>query len=72
MSEQANERMIRGLYDAFGRGDIQTILNLLADDVTGTTQGRRRSRTRAAIEAAMTCCASFRKSGNRWRLKRSS
>ena len=33
MSEQTNERMVRELYDAFGRGDIQTILNMLADDV---------------------------------------
>ena len=33
MSEQANERMIRNLYDAFGRGDIQTVLGMMADDV---------------------------------------
>ena len=33
MSEQANERIVRNLYDAFGRGDIQTILNMLAYDV---------------------------------------
>ncbi|MGA7883404.1 MAG: nuclear transport factor 2 family protein, partial [Terrimicrobiaceae bacterium] len=33
MSEQANERMVRNLYDAFGRGDIPTILSMLADDV---------------------------------------
>jgi uncharacterized protein len=33
MSEQTNERMVRNLYDAFGRGDIPTILNMLADDV---------------------------------------
>ena len=33
MSEQANERTVRNLYDAFGRGDIPTILNMLADDV---------------------------------------
>ena len=33
MSEQANEQLVRNLYDAFGRGDIQTMLNALADDV---------------------------------------
>jgi ketosteroid isomerase-like protein len=33
MSEQANERMIRSVYEAFGRGDIPTILGMLADDV---------------------------------------
>jgi SnoaL-like domain/Putative transposase len=33
MSEQANEQLVRNLYDAFGRGDIPTILNMLADDV---------------------------------------
>ena len=33
MSEQTNERLVRNLYDAFGRGDIPTILNMLADDV---------------------------------------
>jgi len=33
MSEQANERMIRNVYDAFGRGDIATILNALAGDI---------------------------------------
>jgi ketosteroid isomerase-like protein len=33
MSEQANEQTIRNLYAAFGRGDIPTVLSMLADDV---------------------------------------
>jgi hypothetical protein len=33
MSEQANERMIRSVYEAFGRGDVPAILGMLADDV---------------------------------------
>jgi ketosteroid isomerase-like protein len=33
MSEQANEQIIKDLYDAFGRGDVPTILNMLAEDV---------------------------------------
>jgi ketosteroid isomerase-like protein len=33
MSEQSNERLVKDLYEAFGRGDIPAILNMLAEDV---------------------------------------
>ena len=33
MSEQTNEKLVRDLYDAFGRGDVPAILNMVADDV---------------------------------------
>ena len=39
MSEQQNKDLIQSVYDAFGRGDIQTILNKLADDVDWTLEG---------------------------------
>jgi|SRR5579872_3165928 len=39
MSEQQNTALIQGLYDAFGRGDIQHILDSLADDVEWTFEG---------------------------------
>ncbi len=32
MSEQNNQRVVEELYAAFGRGDIESILNSLADD----------------------------------------
>ncbi len=31
MSEQENTKLIQGIYAAFGRGDVPTILNALAD-----------------------------------------
>ena len=33
MSEQANVQIVQDLYTAFGRGDMPTILGLLAEDV---------------------------------------
>lgn len=39
MSEQANLQTIKKAYEAFGRGDIQTILSLLTDDVEWTLPG---------------------------------
>jgi uncharacterized protein len=33
MSEQQNVALIQSIYDAFGRGDIQYIMDRLADDV---------------------------------------
>jgi uncharacterized protein len=36
MSEQQNVQLIQRMYDAFGRGDIQTILDHLTDDVDWT------------------------------------
>src|SRR4051812_2953852 len=33
MSEQENERIVREMYAAFGRGDIAGVLDTLADDV---------------------------------------
>lgn len=37
MSQQANLDLINGIYDAFGRGDVDHILNQLSDDVAWTT-----------------------------------
>ncbi|SRR5713101_1676689 len=39
MSEQQNTTLIQSLYDAFGRGDVQTILNSLTDDVQWALEG---------------------------------
>jgi ketosteroid isomerase-like protein len=39
MSEQQNAALVQSLYDAFGRGDIQFILNNLADNVEWTLEG---------------------------------
>jgi ketosteroid isomerase-like protein len=39
MSEAANTTLVQGLYAAFGRGDIQSILTALADDVDWVVPG---------------------------------
>jgi hypothetical protein len=39
MSEQQNAALIQKLYDAFGRGDIQTILDNLTPDVAWGMEG---------------------------------
>jgi len=39
MSEQQNVDFIKSLYAAFGRGDIQTLLNGLSENVEWTTAG---------------------------------
>jgi len=40
MAEQENTEIVKGIYQAFGRGDIPTILNSLADDVEWIVSGR--------------------------------
>ncbi len=39
MSEQTNSAVVRQAYEAFGRGDIPGVLDLLTDDVVWTLQG---------------------------------
>jgi ketosteroid isomerase-like protein len=39
MNEQRNTALIQKLYEAFGRGDIQLILDNLTDDVEWTLEG---------------------------------
>ena len=39
MSEHTNAEVIRQAYEAFGRGDVPAVLDLLADDVDWTLQG---------------------------------
>ena len=39
MGEQDNTSIVRGIYEAFGRGDIETILNILADNVEWNVSG---------------------------------
>jgi uncharacterized protein len=39
MSEQDNVRLVQNAYDAFTRGDIEGLLQLLADDVEWITPG---------------------------------
>lgn len=39
MSEQQNVQTIQRAYDAYGRGDIDTILNMLSDTVEWITPG---------------------------------
>lgn len=41
MSEQENTAIVKGIYEAFGRGDIETILGNLADDVEWVVSGRQ-------------------------------
>lgn len=56
MSEQQNLEVVRRGYEAFGRGDIQALLDLLADDVEWVspgppelpTAGNRRGRQQVA------------------------
>ena len=39
MSEQDNLQTIRKVYEAFGEGDVEGVISMLADDVTWTTPG---------------------------------
>lgn len=39
MSEQQNVQLIQSMYDAFARGDIQTIMDHLTDDVEWIAEG---------------------------------
>ena len=39
MSEQQNLELVRRGYEAFGRGDIKALLDLLADDIEWTSPG---------------------------------
>lgn len=39
MSEQDNIQLVRSAYEAFKSGDMETLLNTLADDVEWTTPG---------------------------------
>ncbi len=39
MNEQQNTALVQKLYEAFGKGDLQTILNHLADDVDWSLEG---------------------------------
>ena len=39
MSDQANVAVVQQAYEAFGRGDIPGVLELLTDDVEWTMQG---------------------------------
>jgi ketosteroid isomerase-like protein len=39
MSEQTNVAVVQQAYEAFGRGDIPGVLDLLTDDVVWTLQG---------------------------------
>ncbi|MFI1094042.1 nuclear transport factor 2 family protein [Streptomyces sp. NPDC020917] len=38
MSADTNVATIKSVYDAFGRGDVRTILNALSDDVNWATE----------------------------------
>ena len=39
MGDQQNLDIVRGGYEAFGRGDIEGLISRLADDVTWDTPG---------------------------------
>lgn len=39
MGERDNLRTIHEVYEAFGRGDVEGVISMLADDVTWTTPG---------------------------------
>ena len=39
MSDQTNSAVVQQAYEAFGRGDIPGVLDLLTDDVVWTLQG---------------------------------
>lgn len=39
MNEQANTELVLKMYDAFSRGDIQTILNSVSEDIHWETPG---------------------------------
>src|SRR5437660_10032115 len=40
MAEQENTEIVKGIYEAFGRGDIPAILNALAGDIERSVSGR--------------------------------
>ena len=40
MAEQENTEIVKGIYGAFGRGDIPAILNSLADNIEWIVSGR--------------------------------
>jgi len=72
MSEQTNERMVRDLYDAFGRGDIQAILNMLADDVDWYDPGPPAVTHAGRYRGREDVLRFFRESGSRSRSRLSS
>jgi ketosteroid isomerase-like protein len=39
VGEQDNLKTIHKVYEAFGRGDVEGVISMLADDVTWTTPG---------------------------------
>ncbi len=39
MDEQQNVALVKKLYDAFGKGDIQTIIDRLTEDVEWLSEG---------------------------------
>ena len=39
MSEQQNTEIVKAMYAAFGRGDIQTIMERVTDDIEWTLEG---------------------------------
>jgi len=41
MSEQDNTAIVKRIYEAFGRGDIEAILTNLTDDVEWNVSGRQ-------------------------------
>ena len=72
MSEHDNTQIVQGAYAAFGRGDVQGILNLLADDVDWEgvigaapyvpTAGRRRGKAAVAeFFSTLAATTSFQK-----------
>src|SRR2546422_10839033 len=40
MAVQENTEIVKGIYEAFGRGDIPAILNSLADNIEWIVSGR--------------------------------
>jgi ketosteroid isomerase-like protein len=39
MSEEQNRRIVEGLFEAFGRGDVPSLLGLLSEDIDWRIQG---------------------------------
>jgi ketosteroid isomerase-like protein len=53
MSADGNLKTVRTIYDAFGRGDLASILDTVTDDIDWSSAAASRSARRSGKEAAM-------------------
>jgi ketosteroid isomerase-like protein len=66
MSIQENVQIVKDVFAAIGRGDVQSLLALSAEDIEWITPGDGRWRARAAGTRDWRIC--FRCNPKRWKL----